>query len=172
MCDHHEVKFNIQEEVPLKDFIELYHVFSYAPYNEKWSDEKIEIIYNSMKKEGKIVGLYDDTVCIGIITLTDKNQPLSFENKSLYIADLAVYGPYRRHDASGRLIDYAIEYAKEKGYKVLYLRTLEKGNSLDYDTFKVKNFKKINDKCQVIKIERTRVCKDEDCRIFMRCDIN
>ena len=69
------------------------------------------------------------------------------------------------------MLDFAIQYAKDKGDETIYLRTLEKGNSLDYDLFKNKNFKKIYDKCQVVKMERTRVCKDEDCRIFMKYDI-
>ena len=173
LSDHdHEIKvINIKKNVSLNDFMGVYKIFTYAPYNEKWSDDEIKKVYYTMQNEGKVFGIYDNLDCVGIITLTDKNQPLNFTKKALYIADLAVLSRYRKYNISDKLLDFAIEYAKENMYEIIYLRTLEKGNSLDYDSFKNKKFKKINDKCQVVKMERTRVCKDEDCRIFMKYDI-
>lgn len=168
---HHEIDLRIKETVSLNDFMDVYKIFTYAPYNEKWSEDEIKRVYYTMQKEGKIFGIYDDSYCVGVITLTDKVQPLEFVSKALYIADLAVFSKYRKFDVSEKLLDFAIAYAKDNGYKVIYLRTLEKGNSLDYDSFKNKKFKKINDKCEVVKMERTRICKDEDCRIFMKYDI-
>ncbi len=171
MCDHYNIEFKISENVSIDDFKYVYKTFMYVPYNEKWSDNEIEYVYESMKRDGKIFGIYKDSCCVGVITLTEKNQPLVLFTKSLYIADLAVLSKYRKFNVSDKLLDFAIQYAKDKGYETIYLRTLEKGNSLDYDLFKNKNFKKIYDKCQVVKMERTRVCKDEDCRIFMKYDI-
>ena len=90
----------VREGVSLIDFKRVYRVFSGPPYNEKYTDEELQEIYDEYKEKGYIYGVYAGEVCAGIIALergSKKDQPVSFQDdETMYLADIAVLNRYRK----------------------------------------------------------------------------
>lgn len=155
-------------------FYNVYKTYTYPPYNEKWSEEEIEQEFFKIKQNGTLFGYFIDDKCIGIIALRSTNQPLDFKDniKAIYLSDLAIIYEYNKSQAALKLVEFAINYAKENGYSKIYLRTLKDNYSNEFNVFKKAGFKKMPDVIQVVKKQRTRSMKEEDCRFFWQLDIS
>ena len=76
----------ITEKVPYEDFKRIYQVFGEKPYEEKYTEEDFQEIYEEYIKKGKIYGAYVEERLVGIIAVTDgikKGQPVNFGNKKV-----------------------------------------------------------------------------------------
>lgn len=167
---HHEIK----EVNDYSTFYNVYKTYTYPPYNEDWTDSEIEQEYHNINQRGFLYGYFIDGKCIGILALRIKDQPLEFDNntKSIYLSDLTVVYKYNKSDTALRLIEFAINYAKENEYSLIYLRTLKDNYSNEYKVFKKVGFTKMPDVIEVVKRKRTRLMKEEDCRFFWQLKLN
>lgn len=166
---HHEIK----EVNEYSTFYNVYKTYTYPPYNENWSDTEIEQEYQQIKKNGILFGAFVDGKCIGILALRTKNQPLDFGDiKTIYLSDLTVTYKYTKTDIASKLVAFGIEFARNNGYSLIYLRTLKDHYSNEYKVYKKAGFTKIPDVCEIVKRKRTRLMKEEDCRFFWQLKLN
>ena len=157
----------------IESLANVYKVYMMPPYCEKWTDKDIEHEYKAIKENGKLYGAFCNKNCVGIVALRFDKQPLKFEPsiRALYLSDLAVLSNYRNSNIAFELVKFVIEYAKEKRYSRIYLRTLEGDASYEYPVFKYFRFTKIPDVVEVVNMPRTRKMDNEDCRFFLQYDI-
>lgn len=152
------MKGQIKKVTNVEDFKRVYSVFSRKPYNEKYTEEKVEGFFRDYQENGWILGAYTSDGCAGIIVLergAQKDQPVNFgDEKVLYLADVAVLEPYRKMGLGRQLMSLAVVSAKGLGCKRLYMRTLEEG-SMSYNIAIKLGFKQIPGLIQYV--ERDRV---------------
>ena len=122
----------ITEKVPYEDFKRIYQVFGEKPYEEKYTEEDFQEIYEEYIKKGKIYGAYVEERLVGIIAVTDgikKGQPVNFGNKKdLYLSDVAVDPKFRKQGLGTRLMAYVIASGKLDQNDLIYMRTLKEGS--------------------------------------------
>lgn len=82
-----------------EDFKKVYQVFTEEPYNEEYTEEELDEIYDEYMKNGFIYGAYINGECSGIIAIergVKKDQPVEYdENTTAYLADVAVLRRFR-----------------------------------------------------------------------------
>ena len=93
-----------------------YDIEWFEPAQEmRFPDEDYDL--QQLEKENAVVlGAYENAVCIGLVVLKQ-----SFF-KYMYIYDLKVCAPYRKHGVGRALMEKAKQIAKEQGYQGLYLQ--------------------------------------------------
>lgn len=170
------MKSEIKKMESLEDFKKVYKVFSGPPYNEKYTEEELEEIFNEYSKTGYIYGAYSGENCVGLIATTigaEKEQPVSFEEDEniMYLADIAVLDEYRRTGLGTQLMIYGVMMAKSMGYSKMYMRTLEKGKSMSYGIANKVGFSQIPDIYQIVERERTDGTIQEAKNIFLDIDL-
>ena len=84
---------------------------------KKYSDEQLEVM---IKDDGKpILVLVDDNDCVlgycFCMYIEEKNHSVLTDVKSLYVDDLCVDEKFRGKGIGKKLLNFAIELAKEKG---------------------------------------------------------
>ena len=70
----------------LNDFKKVYRVFSDQPYNEKYTEEELENIFEEYNEKGYMYGAYIDKECVGLIALergTKPNHPVEFQDENV-----------------------------------------------------------------------------------------
>lgn len=158
----------------LNDFKKVYRVFSGPPYNEKYTEEELENIFEEYNEKGYMYGVYVEEECVGLIALergVESNQPVKFQDENvMYLADVAVLDNYRRKGLGNQLMLYAVMQSKLLGYKRLYMRTLENG-SMSYGIALRIGFKQIPNVFQSIERERTNGKTETMQNIFLEIDL-
>ena len=158
----------------LNDFKKVYRVFSGPPYNEKYTEEELENIFEEYNEKGYMYGVYVEEECVGLIALergVKSNQPVKFQDENvMYLADVAVLDNYRRKGLGNQLMLYAVMQSKLLGYKRLYMRTLENG-SMSYGIALRIGFKQIPNVFQSIERERTNGKTETMQNIFLEIDL-
>ena len=164
----------IRDNVSYNDFANVFRVFAYAPFFEKWTPEMVKETYDSFNvTDGNIFGYYVKDKCAGIVTIRPmiKNEhPISYPDnvKVMYLSDVATLPEFRKRGIGANLIEFAMRHSKVLGYDYIYLRTNEKGKSMSYSIAEKCGFKQINDLCQEVEFERTKdYISNKDLRIFM-----
>ena len=164
----------VKELNDLNDFKKVYKVFSGPPYNEKYTEEELENIFEEYKEKGYMYGAYVDEECVGLIALErgiKPNQPVKFQDENvMYLADVAVLNDYRRNGLGNQLMLYAVMQSKLLGYKKLYMRTLEKG-SMSYGIASKIGFKQIPNTFQNVERERINGKTETMKNIFLEIDL-
>jgi len=165
----------VREGVSLIDFKRVYRVFSGPPYNEKYTDEELQEIYDEYKEKGYIYGVYAGEVCAGIIALergSKKDQPVSFQDdETMYLADIAVLNRYRKTGLGTQLMLFGVMQSKALGYKRIYMRTLENG-SMSYGIARKIGFVPIEGVSQAVERERTDGGVSSVNNIFLELDLD
>lgn len=158
----------------LNDFKKVYRVFSGPPYNEKYTEEELENIFEEYNEKGYMYGVYVEEECVGLIALergVKSNQPVKFQDENvMYLADVAVFDNYRRKGLGNQLMLYAVMQSKLLGYKRLYMRTLENG-SMSYGIALRIGFKQIPNVLQSVERERTNGKTETMQNIFLEIDL-
>ena len=158
----------------LNDFKKVYRVFSGPPYNEKYTEEELENIFEEYNEKGYMYGVYVEEECVGLIALergVKSNQPVKFQDENvMYLADVAVLDNYRRKGLGNQLMLYAVMQSKLLGYKRLYMRTLENG-SMSYGIALRIGFKQIPNVLQSVERERTNGKTETMQNIFLEIDL-
>ena len=158
----------------LNDFKKVYRVFSGPPYNEKYTEEELENIFEEYNEKGYMYGAYVEEECVGLIALergVKSNQPVRFQDENvMYLADVAVLDNYRRKGLGNQLMLYAVMQSKLLGYKRLYMRTLENG-SMSYGIALRIGFKQIPNVFQSIERERINGKTETMQNIFLEIDL-
>lgn len=158
-----------------QDFYKMYKVFEQPPYSEKFSDEEILDEYKLLTSGGRVYGYYNQGICIGMVTY-NKNllyeHPIYYEQpeKVVYLSDVTVLKEFRGKGIGTTLMKYAIEKAKEEGYEIMYMRTLQPGQSMSYGIALKLGFKKLAETETVIRERHDKGRDTVDERIFL--DIN
>lgn len=165
----------IKELTNIEDFKKVYMVFLGPPYNEKYTDEELEEIFNEYLENGYMYGAYLKDDCVGLIALergAKKNQPVSFpeEEKIMYLADIAVLEERRRRGLGNQLMIYGVMQSKLLGYDRLYMRTLEKG-SMSCSIAKKIGFEQIPNVYQDVERERVNGSIETMKNIFLEIDL-
>lgn len=164
----------VRENVSLEDFKRVYRVFSGPPYNEKYTDEELQEIFEEYQEKGYIYGVYSGEMCAGIIALergSKKDQPVSFqEDETMYLADIAVLDKYRKTGLGTQLMLFGVMQSKVLGYKRIYMRTLENG-SMSYGIARKIGFVPIEGVSQDVKRERVDGSISTVRNIFLELDL-
>lgn len=164
----------VRENVSLEDFKRVYRVFSGPPYNEKYTDEELQEIFEEYQEKGYIYGVYSGEMCAGIIALergSKKDQPVSFqEDETMYLADIAVLDKYRKTGLGTQLMLFGVMQSKVLGYKRIYMRTLENG-SMSYGIARKIGFVPIEGVSQEVKRERVDGSISTVRNIFLELDL-
>lgn len=164
----------VRENVSLEDFKRVYRVFSGPPYNEKYTDEELQEIFEEYQEKGYIYGVYSGEMCAGIIALergSKKDQPVSFqEDETMYLADIAVLDKYRKTGLGTQLMLFGVMQSKVLGYKRIYMRTLEIG-SMSYGIARKIGFVPIEGVSQDVERERVDGSISTVRNIFLELDL-
>ena len=165
----------IKKLTNMNDFKKVYKVFSGPPYNEKYTNEELEDIFNEYQEKGYIYGVYNKENCVGLIALeigAKANQPINFQDeKVMYLADVAVLDGYRRNGLGNQLMLYGVMQAKALGFNKLYMRTLKEG-SMSYGIASRIGFKEVPNIIQEVKKERINGETETMQNIFLEIDLN
>lgn len=169
---------NIREIKPenYRDFYKMYKVFEDPPYSEKFSDEEIFNEYKLLTSGGHVYGYYDKDNCIGLVTYNKKiyyHHPIYYEypEKVAYLSDVTVLQEYRGKGIGTTLMKYALLKAKEEGFKIMYMRTLQPGQSMSYGIAIKLGFKKLCATEFVTKERHDKKRNTVDERIFLEIDL-
>ena len=157
------------------DFKKVFHAYSSFPYYEEWSEDEIREEYETNLKDGHIFGYFYNNECVGLVTVvnaTTKDHPIHFAepDKALYISNLIVMLEYRYHGFGTQISEFAVNFAKENGYKNIYFRYRE-SHEFGRRIAKKLGFSKCHDICQ--EVTRARTSKfsvrndNADLRFFM-----
>ena len=170
-------KSGIREVNSVEDFSNVYKVFGEKPYEEKYTEEDFREIYEEYKELGTIYGAYVDDRCVGLIAILRgkrNGQPVEFESEEglSYLADIAVLREYRVAGLGTKLLIDALFRAKEDGFNKMYMRTLERGESMSYGIAKKVGFEQIEDVYQMVETENIRGEKQVKKNIFLSIDLN
>ncbi|MCC7570979.1 GNAT family N-acetyltransferase [Candidatus Micrarchaeota archaeon] len=104
--------------------------------NENWKSYVLNDIFLSKEKEIFVCEL-NDVLC-GYVTIEIRKRPPIFTIKEeAYISDLYVLDRYRGEGIGKKLVEKAIQWAKNKKVKNVSLEVEEKNKSVDF-------YKKIN----------------------------
>lgn len=164
----------IKELSSLEDFKKVYMVFSGEPYNEKYTDEELQSIFEKYKENGYIYGAYNEENCIGLIALERgirEGQPVNFQSENImYLADIAVLNDYRRRGIGNQLMMYGVMQSKLLGYDTMYMRTLENG-SMSYGIARKIGFRQIPGVFQNVERERVNGSIETMKNIFLEIDL-
>lgn len=166
----------IKELENLDDFKSVYKVFSGEPYNEKYTDEELEDIFEEYKENGYLYGVYAEEKCAGLVALEEgvkEDHPVKFykEEKVMYLADIAVLDKYRRTGLGTQLMIYAQMQSKVLGFQRLYMRTLEPERSMSYGIATKIGFKQIPNAYQSVERERTDGAISSAQNVFLDIDL-
>ena len=166
----------IREVDSVEDFEGVYKVFSEKPYEEKYTKEDYEEIYNEYKRLGTIYGAYVDDRCVGLIAILKgkrKGQPVQFETEEglSYLADIAVLKEYRAAGLGTKLLIDALFRSRENGFSKMYMRTLEKGQSMSYSIANKLGFEEIDGVSQMVETENIRGERQVKKNIFLSIDL-
>ena len=171
-------KSEIREVERVEDFAGVYKVFGEKPYEEKYTEEDFKEIYEEYKALGNIYGAYVDDKCVGLIAILKgkrKGQPVEFDedDSSLaYLADIAVLSEYRAAGLGTKLMIDALMRTKMDGFRTMYMRTLEKGESMSYGIAKKVGFEQIEGVSQMVETENIRGERQVKKNIFLSIDLN
>lgn len=154
------------------DFHKMYKVFEEPPYSEKYTEEELRQEYDFLTKEGRVCGYYENGICVGMVTFNKRvlyEHPIYYDHpeKVVYLSDLTVLKECRGQGIGTKLIRYAIEEAKKAGYEIMYMRTLQPGQSMSYGIALKQGFQLRTETEDIVR-ERHDVDRDEkDTRIFL-----
>lgn len=176
---------NIKAITPdkMQDFISLYRVFKEPPYEESYTEEFIISEYNRLFNLGNVYGYYIDGKCVGMTAfyksanengLVDPEHPIHYEHpeKVAYFSDVTVLKEYRGRGIGSKLMEFALKKSKEEGCTKMYMRTLQRGQSMSYSIAVKHGFKVLENVEQSVIQERVSVDRAiEDCRIFLEKDL-
>lgn len=171
------MKGQIKELEKVKDFKEVYQVFSRAPYFEKYTEEELEEIFREYQEKGYVYGAFKGEKCIGLVVLekgAKKEHPVEFETgkKVMYLADIAVLDEYRKTGLGTQLMAFAAMQTKALEYQKLYMRTLEPGRSMSYGIARKIGFEQIPGISQMVEKERMDGKVESMKNIFLDLDLN
>lgn len=164
------------DKAHFSDFVKLYKVFESPPYSEKFSEQELEEEYKLLTTGGHVYGYYENDICIGMVTYNKRilyEHPVKYEHpeKVAYLSDLTVLEEHRGKGIGTLLMKYAIQQIKEEGYEMVYMRTLQPGESMSYG-IAVKLGFKLLEETEIIKRERyDKERNDTDERIFLEMPI-
>lgn len=166
----------IKELENLDDFKNVYRVFCGEPYNEKYTDKKLEDIFKEYKENGYLYGVYAKEKCAGLVALEEgvkKDHPVKFkeDEKVMYLADVAVLDKYRKTGLGTQLMIYAAMQSKLLGFQKLYMRTLEQGHSMSYGIARKIGYNPIPNATQIVERERTDGTISAVNNIFLDLDL-
>ena len=172
---------NIQVITPenMQDFIDLYRVFEEPPYEEFFSEEELKEEYNRLSTLGHVVGYYVDGKCVGMTAFykaaneegrADPEHPIYYEHYGnvAYFSDVTVLKEYRCKGIGSILMEYAIDTCRNEGCNIMYMRTLQAGQSMSYGIAIKHGFKVLENVTQNVvqaRVNDERV--KEDKRIFL-----
>lgn len=169
-------KSEIREMDSKENFRGVYKVFMEKPYEEKYTDEEMDEIFDEYKRKGKIYGAYVDDRCVGLIAILKgkrKTQPVEFDTDNVaYLADIAVLREYRVAGLGSKLMVAGLFKAKEDGFDKMYMRTLVKGESMSYGIANRLGFEEIEGVSQMVETENVRGEKQVKKNIFLEIDLN
>lgn len=163
----------------IQDFISLYRVFEEPPYEEFYTEEIIINEYKRLSRLGNVYGYYIDNKCVGMTAFyksanengpVDPEHPIHYEHpeKVAYFSDVTVLKEYRGRGIGSKLMEFALEKSKEEGCTKMYMRTLQKGQSMSYNIAVKHGFKVLENVEQCVVQERVSTERSiEDCRIFL-----
>ena len=163
----------------MQDFISLYRVFEEPPYEEYYTDEFLINEYKRLVELGNVYGYYINDKCVGMTAfyksanengLVDPEHPVHYEHpeKVAYFSDVTVLKEYRCRGIGSKLMEFAFEKSKEEGCTKMYMRTLQKGQSMSYGIAIKHGFKVLKNVEQSVVQERVSAERAiEDCRIFL-----
>lgn len=168
----------IREVESVEDFAGVYKVFGEKPYEEKYTEEDFKEIFEEYKALGNIYGAYVDDRCVGLIAILRgkrKGQPVSFETPEedlAYLADIAVLSEYRAAGLGTKLMVDALMRTKMDGFKTMYMRTLERGESMSYGIARKVGFEQIDGVSQMVETENIRGERQVKKNIFLSINLN
>lgn len=154
------------------DFHKMYKVFEEPPYSEKYTEDELKQEYDFLTKEGRVCGYYKDGICVGMVTFNKRqlyNHPIHYDHpeKVVYLSDLTVLKEFRGHGIGTKLMQYAIEEAKKAGYEIMYMRTLQPGQSMSYGIAVKQGFRLRPETEDIIKERQDANRAELDTRIFL-----
>jgi len=174
MKEERTMKEEIKTLQSLEDFKRVYRVFSGPPYNEKYTEEELEEIFEEYQQGGYIFGAYTEDGCVGLIALergTKQEHPVTLPaDRTMYLADVAVLEEYRRKGLGNQLMLYGVMQSKAFGYERLYMRTLERG-SMSYGIAQRIGFRQIPGAVQGVEKERMNGSSEVMQNIFLEIDL-
>ena len=159
------------------DFYKMYKIFEEPPYSEKYSDEEILNEYELLTAGGHVYGYYENGNCIGLVTYNKMilyEHPIHYENPNevAYLSDVTVPKEHRGKGIGTSLMKYALLDAKNEGYKIMYMRTLQPEQSMSYGIALKLGFKCLAETEIVIKERHDKNRNIADKRIFLDIDLN
>ena len=154
------------------DFYKLFKVFENPPYSEKFSDKEIMDEYKLLTSGGFVYGYYEDDICVGLVTFnkyTLYDHPIKYEHpeKVVYLSDVAVLDEYRGKGLGTMLMKYALDRAKEEGYEIACMRTLQPGESMSYGIAIKLGFKQLQETETIVRDRHDKNRDTVDERIFL-----
>ena len=168
-------KSEIKEMEKKEDFRRVYKVFMEKPYEEKYTEEEMDEIYEEYKAAGKVFGAYVDDRCVGLIAILRgkrESQPVEFDTDNIaYLADIAVLKEYRAAGLGSKLMIAGLFKAKEEGFDKMYMRTLVKGESMSYGIACKVGFEEIDGVYQMVETENVRGERQVKKNIFLDIDL-
>lgn len=162
-----------------KDFISLYRIFEEPPYEEFFTQEELENEYKKLSGLGYVLGYYLDGKCVGMIAfygsanengIVDPEHPVHYDHpeKVAYLSDITVLKEYRCRGIGRELMEHALEVCKADGFEKIYLRTLQKGQSMSYGLAVRLGFQVLENVEQSVVQERVNEQRNkQDMRIFL-----
>lgn len=173
-----KINENLRIVKDFDDFKKVFGVFKTEPFYEDWSDEEMYEEFQSIKKNGEIIGYYKNNDIVGILDLIDgaeDKHPVKFiEPKNvLYISDIAVVKEARGKGYAKDLVRNLMLSLNNvlTQYDYAYLRTNLKG-SMSERLFLPYGFETMRDEnnqiiIQQVSFPRTIDIQDTDERKFL-----
>jgi len=161
------------------DYIKIYkEIFSQSPYFEVFTNEEVEEVYQLSLlvstisllaiKDNKIIGF---ALGIQLSIHNDENFKILTKkyfdlDKVLYNAELGVLPEYRNIGIGSLLVTKRISFAKDKGYKIICMRT-KKEDSMSISLYQKLGFKILEGVEELITTQKNILIKDDDIRIIL-----
>lgn len=163
----------------IQDFIALYRVFEEPPYEEFYTEEELVNEYEKLSELGYVFGYYLDQKCVGLITfycsanengVVNPEHPVHYDNpeKVVYLSDMTVLKECRCKGIGRELMEFALDTCKSAGFEKVYMRTLQKEQSMSYRLAVRLGFSVLENVEQSVVQERINSERDkQDMRIFL-----
>lgn len=94
-------------------------------YSDEWGDDWGNVVYNSVINSNGINNIFvaiDDTYLAGAVAIVDNNIPIMPKN-CITLSGLFIIPDYRNKGLAEKLINFALDKAKEFGINELWLMT-------------------------------------------------
>ncbi len=101
----------IKEEINEVIFAELSQLWILCGVGNPVRGDNLQVIRQTLERDGKILTLYKDEVMIGTCWLTS-------DARRLYVHHMAVHPEYRNSGCGGLLMQQAVDYAQQLGLQL------------------------------------------------------